>query len=296
MNMTRTAIRVAIVSCLPFLAIAQTPPRPEFEVASIRPVEPQEARVDIGMHIDGAQVRFNFLSVRDCMRIAFQVPEYQLIGPDWFSSDRFNISAKIPAGSSPDQVREMLKNLLKDRFKLTWHNEKRDFAVYALVAGKGGLKLTESKPDPATDNAPSKQQPLNVAASGSAAGVNVDFGNGSGYSFANNKLVGHKLSMRQIVDTLSRYMDKPLVDMTGAPEASFYDFSFDITADDYTTMLIRTAMKAGVSLPPQAMAAADRPIDSLMSAMELVGLKMDSRKASQDAIVIDSGNKTPTEN
>ncbi len=296
MVMIRTAIFAAAAALLPVFAIAQTKPaRVEFEVASIRPVAPQEARVDIGMHIDGAQVSFNFLSVRECMRIAWQMQDYQIIGPDWVSSDRFNISAKLPAKSSTDQVREMLRNLITDRFRMTIHTEKRDFAVYAMVAGKGGLKLKESAPDAAGDGAaPNKN--LNISASGSAAGVSVNFGNGSFYTFADNKLVGHRLSMALIVDTLSRYMDKPVVDMTGAPDTAFYDFSFDITADDYRTMLIRTAMKAGVSLPPEAMRLADLPVDSLLSDMEAVGLKLDSRKAPQDAIIIDKADKTPTEN
>ena len=295
MDMSRTALFSA--AFLPVLALAQTPaPRLEFEVASIRPVAPQEARVDIGMHIDGSQVRFNFLSVRECMRIAWQMKDYQILGPDWVASDRFNISAKLPAGNATaDQINEMLRNLITDRFKLTYHMDKRDVAVYALLPGKDGLKLKETAPDAAGDDAAPKKG-LNVSASGSAAGVYVDFGNGSYYNFADNKLVGHKLTMNLIVDTLSRYMDKPVVDMTGAPATTYYDFSFQITADDYRTMLIRTALKAGVTLPPEAVRLADLPIDSLMEAMDAVGLKMDSRKAATDVIVIDHADKTPTEN
>jgi uncharacterized protein (TIGR03435 family) len=102
--------------------------------------------------------------------------------------------------------------------------------------------------------------------------------------------------MERIVDTLSRYMDKPVVDMTGATATANYDFTFEITADDYRTMLIRTAIKAGVSLPPEALRLADLPIDSLTTAMEAVGLRMDSRKAPVDVMVIDHADKTPTEN
>jgi uncharacterized protein (TIGR03435 family) len=298
MNMTRTAVISALAVFLPAFALAQAAPaRPEFEVASIRPAAPQDARVDIGMHIDGSQVRFNFLSVRDCMRIAWKVKDYQVVGPDWVGSDRFNITAKVPdGGANQDQVAIMLQNLIKDRFKLTYHMDKKDFAVYALVAAKGGMKLKETPPDDAADGATASKSNLNVTASGSAAGVSVSFGNGSYYNFGNNKLVGHKLSMEQIVETLSRYMDKPLIDMTGAPATAFYDFSFDITSDDYRVMLIRTALKAGVSLPPEAARLADMPIDSLYTAMEASGLKLDSRKAPLDVFIVDHADKTPTEN
>jgi uncharacterized protein (TIGR03435 family) len=297
MDMTRTVLFAAIACFFPVFAVAQTAPgHLEFEVSSIRPAQQQDARVDVGMHIDGAQVRFNYLSVRDCMRIAWQVKDYQVVGPDWVGSDRFNITAKLPEGhNGQDQVDEMLQNLIKDRFKLTYHMDKKEMAVYALVAGKNGLKLKETPVEAGAEDAPAPKS-FDVKASGSANGVYVDFGGGSYYNFADNKLVGHKLSMRLIVDTLSRYMDKPIVDMTGAPDNKNYDFSFDITPDDWRTMLIRTAIKAGVTLPPEALRLADLPIDSLAQAMDAVGLRMDSRKAPVDVIVIDQATRTPTEN
>jgi len=296
MKMLRTPVIAAVAAFLPVLAVAQTAPSHlEYEVASIRPAPPMDASVKIGMHTDGAQVHFEFLSVRDCMRIAWQVKDFQIIGPDWIASDRFDITAKLPAGTfTDDQRREMLQNLLMDRFKISFHRDKKEFAVYALVLGKGGLKMKETAPDAQTDAAPAKG--INVNASGSAAGVFVDLGQGSYYTFADNKLVGHKLTMPRIADTLAAYMDKPVVDMTGLPDTKNYDFSLDITSDDYRVMLIRSAIKAGVSLPPQALALADGSIDSLYSSLDAAGLKMDPRKAPLDVMVIDHADKTPTDN
>jgi uncharacterized protein (TIGR03435 family) len=298
MDMPRTALFAVIAAFIPLVAVAQTtPPRLEFEVASIRPAAPMDASVKIGMHIDGAQVRFTDLTVRECMRIAWEVKNYQIVGPDWVGSDRFDIAAKLPDGAKPDQVPEMLRNLLIDRFKITFHRDKKEFSVYALVAGKGGLKLKETAPDAAADNADAAPKSgMNISARGSAAGVFVDLGQGSWYTFADNKLVGHKLTMERIAENLSRYMDKPVVDMTGAPANTNYDFSFEITPDDYRTMLIRSAIGAGVSLPPEAARLAEGPTDSLFAAMEAAGLKMDSRKAPLDVMVIDHADKTPTEN
>ncbi len=286
----------AIAAFLPVLSVAQTKPqRLEYEVASIRPAPPIDASVKIGMHTDGSQVRFDYLSLRDCMRIAFAMKDFQIVGPDWVSADRFNITAKLPEGSfNEDQRREMLKNLLIDRFKLTFHNDKKEFAVYALIQGKNGIKLKETVPDPATDNAPTKG--LNINASGSAAGVFVDLGQGSYYSFADNKLTGHKLAMPRLADTLSVYMDKPVVDMTGIPDTKNYDMALEITADDWRTMLIRSAIRAGVSLPPQALALAEGTTESLNTALDLAGLKLDSRKAPLDVMVVDKADKNPTDN
>ena len=297
-NMSRNFPFAAAAALLPIIAAAQTAPaRLEFEVASIRPAPPMDASVKIGMHIDGSQVHFTDMSLRDCMRQAWKLKAYQVVGPDWVAADRWDITAKLPAGATSDQVPAMLQSLLTDRFKLAFHPEKKEFEVYALVTAKGGLRLKETAPDPASDSAAAPAKPaMNVTASGSAAGVFVDLGQGSWYSFADNKLTGHKLTMARIADTLSGYMDKAVVDMTGAPANTFYDMSFDITPDDYRTMLIRSAIAAGVSLPPGAERLADLPTDSLAAAMEGSGLKLDSRKAPLDVMVIDRAEKTPTEN
>jgi uncharacterized protein (TIGR03435 family) len=299
MEMHRTAVITALAVCLPLALAAQTKPRLEFEVASIRPaaaIDATNASVKIGIHIDGAQIRFTSLSLRDCMRYAWEVKDYQISGPDWVAADRWDIVAKLPAGSSSDQVPEMLQNLLTDRFKLSFHHDSKEVAVYALVLAKGGIKLQETPLDPNAPPPSVKPKSINVNAQGSAAGVFVDMGQGSSYSFADNKLVGKQLNMFRLADTLGRYMEKPVVDMTGLPDTKFYDFTFDISADDYRTMLIRTAIRNGVTLPPGAERLADLPTDTLAAAMEAAGLRLESRKAAQDVMVIDKADKTPTDN
>jgi uncharacterized protein (TIGR03435 family) len=287
--------RRTLIALLSVIAAAQTTQsRLEFEVASIRPIAPAEAQVNIGMHIDGALVRFNYLSVLACMRIAWKMKPYQFIAPEWMNSDRFNITAKLPPGTNQDQVPEMLQNLLQDRFKMTIHREQRDFPVYALTVGKSGLKIKQTEPDSAPSGAPTSS--LDIKATAGTAGVYADLGNGAYFTFADNHLIGHKLSMARIADLLTNFMDKPVLDMTGLSTATSYDLSLAITADDYRTMQIRAALKSGIALPPEAAQMADLATDSLSSALEAAGLRLDPRKAPQDVIVIDRADKTPTEN
>jgi uncharacterized protein (TIGR03435 family) len=64
---------------------------------------------------------------------------------------RFNIVAKLPTGSSTAQVPEMLKTMLRERFRLEAHHEAREFGVYALTAPKGVPKVplkSASEPAP----------------------------------------------------------------------------------------------------------------------------------------------------
>jgi uncharacterized protein (TIGR03435 family) len=269
--------------------------RPEFEVATIRPSAPSpEATVTARAHIDGAQVRWLSLTLKYYMATAYRVKQYQISGPDWISSDRFDISATIPAGVSTTQMPEMLQRLMEDRFQVKMHREKKDFPVYALDIAKGGLKIQANPPDPEAAKADATA-PANTNVSGSAQGISIDFGRGSSYTFANNRFDAKKLTMANVVRALELYTDRPVVDMTDL--TGTYDFTLEITAEDYQAMLIRAAVTAGVTLPPGDLRLLDgATLPSLFEALQKVGLKLDARKAPLDVLVIDEARKTPTDN
>jgi len=277
-------------------AWAQDPPKLEFEVASVKSAEPIVAgttQVDIGMHIDGAQVRFTSLALRDLLRMAYRVKTYQVEGPEWIVSDRYDISAKLPDGAKRDQVPDMLQNLLRERFQITSHLTKKEFPVLGLVVAKNGLKVKQSAPDPESDAAAAAA--TNIEASGSAAGVSVSFGKGAYYKFADNKFEFKHVTMAQVADSLARYEADPVLDMTNSP--GYYDFVLSLSQEDYYGMLIRAAMSAGVQLPPQALRMVEMSNgDSLAAAMESVGLRLERRKAPLDVLVVDKANKVPTSN
>jgi len=276
-------------------AWGQQPARPEFEVATIRPSAPSpEATVTAGARIDGAQVRWVSLTLKNFMATAYRMKLYQISGPDWISSDRFDIAATIPAGVSTTQMPEMLQRLIEDRFQVKMHREKKDFPVYALEIAKGGLKMQANPPDPNAANADATT-PANTNVNGSAQGISIDFGRGSSYTFANNRFEARKLTLANVVRALELYTDRPVVDMTGL--TGTYDFTLEVTAEDYQAMLIRAAVSAGVTLPPQALRLLDgASIPSLFDALQKVGLKLDARKAPLDTIVVDDARKTPTDN
>ncbi|HEX4135351.1 MAG TPA: TIGR03435 family protein [Bryobacteraceae bacterium] len=275
---------------------AQSPKRVEFEVASIRPAGSYNdtgGKVSLGLHIDGSQVRFTSLSLRDYMARAYRTKLAMISGPDWTASERYDIQATLPAGSTQAQIPEMLQALLADRFHLKLHTEKKDFPIYALVTGKG-LKLTPSPDSGADQDAPNT---TNIAAAGSEAGVGANLGHGSSYTLANDKFEAKKLSMSLFATSIERYADRPIIDMTGL--TGKYDFTVNLTREDYQLMLIRAALSAGITtLPPQALrfAAANSSNEGLSDALLQVGLKLDARKAPLDVLVIDDALKTPTEN
>ncbi len=273
----------------------QRPSHAEFEVASIRPTAVATGeQVNAGLKVDGAQIKFTALSLVDMLSSATSLKRHQIVGPDWMPTDRFDIAAKLPAGATAAQVPEMLEALLVERFGMKMHREKRDFPVYALVMGKGPLKLKESAPDPA-GAAAEPRGGAQVAISGGRNGTSINFGGGSIMTVANNRFDAKKLPMESFAEALGRFMDKPVGDMTGV--TGKYDFALEFTPEDFNAMIIHSAISAGVQLPPQALRVLDTASgDSIFSEIQKLGLKLESRKAPIEVLVVDHVERKPTEN
>ena len=72
------------------LAFAQK--KPAFEVATVKPSDPNpENTILVGMSADQAIVRYGNITLRDAIRGAFRVRDFQIVAPDWMSNARFQI-------------------------------------------------------------------------------------------------------------------------------------------------------------------------------------------------------------
>lgn len=172
-----------------FLLHAPAPAQPlrSFEVASIKTAPPytmeavHSGKMKLGLKVDGARVEFGATPLTELIARAYRVRTFQVSGPGWMNDERYDIVAKLPEGSTPDQIPEMLQSLLAERFKLSIHRTTKEFGVYALVLAKDGTKLTP-RPKDYDPNAKNPARPMTLEA----------------YS-----------------DMLSRAVDQPVVDMTG---------------------------------------------------------------------------------
>jgi uncharacterized protein (TIGR03435 family) len=284
--MTRTLV-LLVASALAFGQAHK-----QFEVASVRPVA-DDARVRAAaaaVHVDSAQVRMTYLSLKDYIGLAYQIRGDQIVGPDWMATERFDIAAKLPDGATQADVPEMLQSLLADRFQMKIHTEMKNSPVYALEVAKTGFTLTPTGHQP-----PDNLTPVNVEAGGSRAGVMITFGQGSFFALGPTGFEVKDLTMPRVADMLTRFLDRPVVDMTGLPGT--YDFMLALTPQDRTAMLVRAAMTAGIMLPPQALMLLDSGSDaSLVDALGKIGLTLRARKAPLTVVVVDEAQKTPTEN
>jgi len=285
---------VSTLSCLLLAtaSAAQAPP-PAFEVASIRPSADQPERADIGVRISGSQVRITYFSLRDYLSFATGIRFAQIVAPDWLAQARFDIAAKLPAGASADQVPAMLQRLLVDRFELKTHRSSQEFAVYALSVTKDGPKVDAIADT--SDAAADRDGKVEVSASGGADGVYIDLGGGSSFGLAGNKLDMRKVTTAQMADGLTRFMDRPVIDE--ARLRGRYSLTIDLVPLDYAATLVRSALGAGVVLPPQALRSLDYAArDPFSPALQKYGLTLQSSKANLDVVVVDSIRRTPTEN
>jgi uncharacterized protein (TIGR03435 family) len=290
MRVIRRAIPAILAAAAAF---SQTPaPRPEFEVAAIKPTAPENPeQINVGVRIDGAMVIIHSFNLRDYLALAYQVKDFQISGPDWLTAVKFDMNAKVPDGAPRSQLPAMLQALLEDRFKLTLHRDKKEYPTYALVVAKGGAKLKESKPDSEAAAASAKEpgaNNINVSATGGGrGGAIINLGRGAFISNGNGHVEGHKVTMPQLLDTVGRFLDRPLVDLTGL--TGMYDVSLAYGVEDLRLMLKNVGQERPI--PDGVLAPA-----SISESLRDVGLVLELRKLPLDVIVIDHMEKTPVAN
>jgi uncharacterized protein (TIGR03435 family) len=273
--------RFAVCACLAssILGFAQqATDKPRFEVASIKPSDPNAANaVWVGMSADRALVSYTNITLKDCIRAAYRVRDFQVIGPEWISDVRFEITAKLAVGASPDQIPEMLQVLLAERLKLTLRRDTKEQAVYALTAGKDGvdLKPAEAKID---------DQSLTALGSDGKPRPAMMFQ----FSPSGVRLTAASASLASFVELMSRFTERPVVDMTGLKG----QYEFNLT---FAPETIRGLPAASV-LGSDGTTASSDPAPSVFDAVKQHGLRLEARKAPLEILTVTHLEKTPTEN
>jgi uncharacterized protein (TIGR03435 family) len=248
---------------------------------------------------------------------AYKARSYEISGPDWLVTDRFDIVARLPDGASKDDVPAMLRALLEDRFKLTAHRAMQEQPVMGLVVAKGGPKLKPSTgtPEPLDETAPLKpgESMLDTPSGPMRLTKNPDgsttYNMGARGSFT-LKFDGESLSMHMqasslsmngfamMMTTLGGGDGRQIVDQTGL--TGLYETAVDFSLMD----LLASLRDQGINLPsgppgggPPAGGASDPGGGATVSAaLEKLGLKLEKTRATVDRIVVDHVEKTPTEN
>ena len=198
------ACTVAVASACP-----QILPQPGFDVASIKPSRAASAGGE-GSGREKITVTPNSVIIENaglnfCIQSAYNVKFYQVSGPHWLVSERYDIIAKTERRSSREQLMSMLQALLTDRFSLRFRGETRVVPVYELAAKSRAVKLDRASPDEAAH----------------------------GMTMENGSFVFRRVSLAEFAERLSDFssFDRPVLDRTGM------DGLFDITLASAATLM-----------------------------------------------------------
>lgn len=278
-------LRGLLIACVSVMsAYAQS-----FEAASIKPAAPlQPGRIMVGARggpgtADPGQISFINASISDLIQSAYDVKSYQVSGPGWLETSRFDVMAKVPSGATKAESRIMLQHLLTERFKLVLHHSTKEASIYALLVAKGGPKLKES----ATEQ---PNEPGHVR-----GGVTMMIAPGG-----RMKMVANGTTIPKLVDALGMQLDRPVIDMTEL--TGTYDMTLEFAPDPAIMQAKMAAMGVPPPPPPDtgnpgAGSADSGPLATIFTALpEQLGLRLEARKGQVDLLVIDSAEKTPTEN
>ena len=252
-------------------AAAQTP---AFEVASIRPNNSD--RSGSRSSFENGRFTATNISVRTLMQYdAFGIPGPQIVGgPAWLSSDKFDIAAKVDDATSEKIKtlsheeetllnRQLVQQLLADRFKLIVHRETKELPVYALIVAKGGPRLTLSK----------------EADGGASISTNTSSGNG--------RMTAKGLTMARLAQSLTQTFASELgrivIDKTGIQGR--YDLALQWTPDNRSAAPTNASNESSTAAGPSIFTALQ----------EQIGLKLESTKGPVETLVIDHVER-PTEN
>ena len=250
------------------IGLAQAPP--EFEVASVRVVPPGNnvesfmPTLAVGA---GGMVRISNRRLDEIIMLAYNIGGKQLAGPRWLTElttdpnavTRFEIQAKVPEGSTKEQIPLMLQKLLAERFQLQVHREQRPAQIYAMTVGKGGSKLAASVPN-------------EKRTSGCARAI----GGGNEGAVAADCYNVTAAQLAQQLQSLAPgyFREGPVTDHTGLAG------SFDL----HLEWMMQQQLDAGMSGP------------TMFAAVEKLGLKLEKKQEAVETLVVDHCEQKPTEN
>ena len=226
---------------------------PSFEVASVKPSDPNKPSVQL--HIGHGSFRVGE-RVIGLITLAFNLDSQSVEGvPAWIETERYDIAAKGDPSANPDQIKLMLQSLLQERFQLKFHRESKTVTGYALnVDQKKGMLAKESA-----------EATPGMLAKGSAEGTPRI----APIIVGRNGITTHGASMKLLCEFLSiAVLRSPVLDNTGLH--GIYDFR--LMYDN-----------------PDLSAARSEPAEygDVFSALQGIGLKLTSARVPVNVLHID---------
>ena len=282
-------------------------PTPVFEVASIKPCGsdaggmakgggrsgggpggqgPSPDRLNLVCQPAMSLIRMAYINFADGKRRAPGPMPPIDGGPSWIDSERYKVDAKAEGAPGQEMMRgPMLQALLEDRFKLKVHRESREVPVYSLVVAKvpkltpfqeGSCTILDFSKPPAPGE---KFTPCAIAMRKRNGTVDWNL---------------HGATLDEFARDLGSDLDRIIINKTGI--SGKYDFHLDFAPDETTAGL--NSLRVGPNGEPgfpQPAASDPSGGPSIFTAIQELGLKLESAKGPREFLVIERVEK-PSEN
>jgi uncharacterized protein (TIGR03435 family) len=219
---------------------------------------------------------------------AFALQRYQFPAQASLPDAAFDITARVPEGSAPQQFTVMLQSMLKDRFGLAYRYEKKQIQGYEMVVAKGGTKFAQSNGQPKSPDP-------------GGAGGNWHNGNGGHDAHAGlmvfggqGRYRGENQTTEELAQVISDQLMRPVDDHTGLQGK--YDFTLTWSDDGaHAATHPAGAWEHGDHGSASAADSATGP--GLIGALDAqLGLRLESKRVTANIFVVDRVNKEPSAN
>jgi len=275
--MTRNGLGLSAVTVTAFslAASAWAADRPRFDAVSLRQ-QPDRYTLDLehvralGTHVAPGSVSFVLVSMRAMIRRAYGVEEFQIPPAAWVEN-RYTGRATFPKETPSDQVPQMMRTMLEERFGLRAHIESKVVKVWLLEQAPGGAKLS-----------PPSGKPLSVQGMPSfLAEVKLGEAKRKGNADPDREwLVMSQGTLRTFCNLLSKEAKRPVLDRTGL--GGEYDVNVEV-ANAYRRYIPPPSM----TLPTGGGRRPDPPL-VLGPALKKLGLKFRESREPVELLVIDT--------
>lgn len=281
------ALRAVSVSLFMAAICAAGPASPSFEVASVKraatshqggPVLRGGPGTDDPGHIEYRNVDLMTLLVQ-----ATKLYPFQISAPAKIGSETYDISAVAPPGTTKDQFRLMLMNLLEQRFGLAFHYERREVSCYELTIGKYGSKLVEAG---ASASRPPARNNEDEFPRLDHDGVTMRMAMLPGARRPSIFITARAQSVADLVHMIGEQLGCPVSDKTGL--GASYDYKLMFVPEMGGSPL---ATAAGPDTEP-----GDSGPGIVAAVEKQLGLKLARARVASDTMVIDKVNSNPGEN
>ena len=255
----------------------------KFEIAGVHPSANSRNPIYRNTAPRGGRYEIKNATMVNLIGVAYNMSGDRILGgPSWLELDRFDVVAKLPVEATIEERRQMLQELLSDRFKLVLHHDTKPLPVYALTAGKkSALKESDGQGEtgckPELASGPPGEGGMRITMGGPGGGMQI-LNLGPGMSI---HMICHNMTMAAFAAGIRG--------MIGAPDLGSSPVTDETGLKGTWNFDLRYSLQFFGPMPGN-----DAERISMVAGIERLGLKLEQKQVPTPVLVVDGVNRKPT--